>query len=646
MMLAAVLFAVAATSTCPCLSNVSAYALSALTANVGGSMWTVFSPGSRYGEFYGLGCAAHDANLPPFCEAISLGTSLGWCLDQWCWVEPTCADASPSYYFSSASLYYSYAACNATNSFDDFYTPSTVGLCSVFSRQDPAVAGANASASCGDSDTPAQVHSMASAINSLFGGRGFPVQYAGQALTPHVKFDYTWHTYAFGAWAGDGLRLTEQLVASAACDVVVGMGSGCPEAELQAQAALARAAGKVYFTAVGPRQVLVGAGNDGASPPLVFSTHLNSDSYADTSLELLSMPPHFATSVAVLYEPEGLDEGGAFYEGVGRGAMRAASRLGYALAYNATLRPPSGDGGGGGGGGGANAGGGANGTSGVADFGSGAADGSSGGNDGTFDVRQLEDDLARAAATRADVLVLAMRPAAYRHASAVLSELREPPPASTASAAPPHSFRALWWQGAAGASAAGGAAGGCDNFLADAVSADAVSADAVSGGALSGGAVSAGRCAFVLSGAQLSTSEALDAYGDSLLDGRTYRWLLEASRPSHSQASSPLTEPVGSIVDRPDGAIIPSLFAQAMQLTFRNRPMHNLSRPLADARNYAELLSTLQSGREVARTFYGPVRFDAFGQNEGRRPTAMQTDGPLPLEGVRQAPRLSLQMTA
>ena len=52
----------------------------------------------------------------------------------------------------------------------------------------------------------------------------------------------------------------------------------------------------------------------------------------------------------------------------------------------------------------------------------------------------------------------------------------------------------------------------------------------------------------------------------------------------------------------------------------------NVSRPLANPDNYEQLLAKLRSGLEVARTFYGAVRFDAFGQNIGKDPTTLQMD--------------------
>lgn len=66
------------------------------------------------------------------------------------------------------------------------------------------------------------------------------------------------------------------------------------------------------------------------------------------------------------------------------------------------------------------------------------------------------------------------------------------------------------------------------------------------------------RCAHVLTASQFDPlSEALDAFGDALLDGRTYRWLRYQSGYMGTAAAS--------FVDFPDAAVIPSLIAQAFQ---------------------------------------------------------------------------------
>lgn len=57
---------------------------------------------------------------------------------------------------------------------------------------------------------------------------------------------------------------------------------------------------------------------------------------------------------------------------------------------------------------------------------------------------------------------------------------------------------------------------------------------------------------------------------------------------------------------------------------FRFRPLARSTRPLQDAQHYELLRYFLASGSVVAETFYGPMSFDAFGQNQGREPSTMQ----------------------
>lgn len=73
-----------------------------------------------------------------------------------------------------------------------------------------------------------------------------------------------------------------------------------------------------------------------------------------------------------------------------------------------------------------------------------------------------------------------------------------------------------------------------------------------------------------------------------------------------------------------DGAMIPSTIAQAMQSIFRFRELEMLGTPLSSFTDYELLRSYMASGEEIARTMYGPVRFDATGANAGREPTTFQ----------------------
>ena len=47
----------------------------------------MFTPDADYGQFYGVGCAAHDFNRPPFCKEFSGYDPPSWCTNEWCWVD-------------------------------------------------------------------------------------------------------------------------------------------------------------------------------------------------------------------------------------------------------------------------------------------------------------------------------------------------------------------------------------------------------------------------------------------------------------------------------------------------------------------------------------------------------------------------------
>ena len=51
------------------------------------------------------------------------------------------------------------------------------------------------------------------------------------------------------------------------------------------------------------------------------------------------------------------------------------------------------------------------------------------------------------------------------------------------------------------------------------------------------------------------------------------------------------------------------------------------ARPLADALDLELLRAYLRSGELIGTTFYGPVRFNAYGQNIGKEPTSLQVHG-------------------
>ena len=197
--------------------------------------------------------------------------------------------------------------------------------------------------------------------------------------------------------------------------------------------------------------------------------------------------------------------------------------------------------------------------------------------DGTdFDVEQLDSALAEVLAARPDVLLLVLRKPEWVRSLDTLEAARPPVDGG-------HSFMLLWYQGASWG-------GNCVG--------------------------TAERCAHVLGATQIGFTEAMDAYEDRLLGGKTYRWLLEES--GYVDAG------IESDTMFPDAAMIPSMFAQALQQVFRFRPLTDTERPLSDTTDYGLLLDYMASGETIAKTFYGSVSFDVVGQNAGRKPTTLQ----------------------
>ena len=139
--------AVPSSLACPCISSYSGYNVTDVNANAGGATFTAFSPGSAFGEQYGLGCSAHDMGLAPFCDNAVL-VAPSWCTANWCWVNASNCDASyaptaSAFFEDSTGLTYSYDTCNSTNSFIEFYTTGVINLCSVFSLDSSAFSFSN-----------------------------------------------------------------------------------------------------------------------------------------------------------------------------------------------------------------------------------------------------------------------------------------------------------------------------------------------------------------------------------------------------------------------------------------------------------------------------------------------------------------------
>jgi hypothetical protein len=522
--------------------------------------------GIDYGADYGLReCAAHDAGKQPFCSGFTPQGAVNddvpsWCNDAWCYVDgSTCASAVESSY--APGLHYSSLACGtAADEFASFFSSmgGTVQLCSVFSAKDAAllegVAGADSLSSepqpCENTQTHVQVEAMVLTINALNGGRGFALEMGRPTAPTYFRFNYTWHTYPYGAWEAEGRALSEAVFSGGACDLVVGMAHGCPDEEIMQQALVANATRRIYVTARGPRQVLT---QMGAVQPYFFSSHLRSDRYAYLGLQQVSLQPEGPFSLAIVGE----DYGNFFFNGLFNETVTVGRSLGLHLAYAGTVCRPD------------------------------AACGAPG---TQIDEAGLRAHLDAVVAARADVLVLALRGAEFQLALEHLKTFR--PRASGAesylAAEGAHVFKAIWWQGIQNLGPLGGE---CLDL--------------------------AEQCAYMMGGGQMGAQEGA-TYVDALV-GETYTELQRSSAWTAAGGAG------GSLLSGyADGAMIPSLFAQSMQSVFRFRELEDVSSPLGSATEYELLRMFMKSGEEVARTMYGPVRFDSIGANAGREPTTFQ----------------------
>ena len=539
--------------TCPCVSSFAGFNVSNFDATSGGLVVTIEEEAYSYGVSYGLhACGAHDRETPPYCNVPGAPS---WCSMLWCYVDASSCSLSnaPSSYLTDAvGLHYSYETCDSEDTFTTSFTQrdGVVRLCSVFAED------GDSDAPCGATSTHVQVEAMVRALNSLNGGRGFEMQTG--LLSRHYTFNYSYATYPAGEWDAVGRRLSEDTF-QGACDVVVGMASGCPDADIVAQALVANATSRIYLTGRGPRAVLVAGGT---RQPYLFSTHVRSDKYADASL--LRLARLGARSVALLYETDSDEAGGGggvganstgdyFYRGLGERIVEYASDLQLELTHVSMVRRAA---------------------------------------DGTADLAALEAQVLEAHATRADVLMLVVRSAEFSHALDVLKAAR--PPAEGG-----HVYRALWWQG-------------------------------VPWGAFDCAGL-AHECEYAVGATQMGAAEGASGHVDAVL-GMTYEQMLQAfgSDASGDGASGGLVNAsvnATAAVGLPDGAMIPSTIAQAMTTLFRFREVSSPALPLADALDYELLRSFLRSGDVLAHTFYGPVRFNGVGQNEGKQPTTLQMRG-------------------
>lgn len=84
----------------------------------------------EYPQNYGLSeCSTHDATMEPYCENTDADGNFDpfnnptWCSSNWCYVDRDNCNVETilSDYFRPTLLYYSFAACQSTNQFNEFY---------------------------------------------------------------------------------------------------------------------------------------------------------------------------------------------------------------------------------------------------------------------------------------------------------------------------------------------------------------------------------------------------------------------------------------------------------------------------------------------------------------------------------------------
>ena len=108
--------------------------LSGAVVNAGGATFPAFTPGAVYGPSYGIGCAAHDNGLAPFCDL----DRESWCNSPWCWVNASeCApdfQPTPSSYFEGR-LGLTYCTCHAMRrTTSSAFTRPDTSICAPSSR--------------------------------------------------------------------------------------------------------------------------------------------------------------------------------------------------------------------------------------------------------------------------------------------------------------------------------------------------------------------------------------------------------------------------------------------------------------------------------------------------------------------------------
>jgi|EP01046_Picozoa_sp_COSAG06_P034407 hypothetical protein len=552
--------------TCACLPSLEAFGIDVTE----GLVVQTSSGMQTYPPTYGVGnCSAHDRGLPPVCDTPS---APAWCSQHWCYVNATTCGAAgfelvPSEYLAHHSrgseVMLSYSVCSERNLWTEWSQvfAGTIKLCSVIKEIDGIP--------CGNTAAVLQVEAMVETINSLTSGLGFSVLSGNPASPSYYRFSFQHETYPEGAWETVGRSRAEALFPQ--CDVIVGQGHGCGatgDDEIKSQAAVAHSHQRLYFTQRGPRQVLSNPDDPSSRlSPYMFSTHIRSDEYSHVVLRQIAQTARSEESeplkLAVLNFAHN-----AFFDGVATETVAYAAEHAdlYTVVYSANLKSPS--------------------------DGLGPVCEPFGEPTGAPGCASLSEYLDAVVSSSPDVLLVSSNGDAFKQVLYYLSEQRprvdrgEIKRKTTALAA-------LFWVGVPWLQNGEPACAGLRS-----------------------------HCSHAIGATQISPEEA-NMYVDQLLLSAgvpaTYDWLRENNTALAAAYAVNVTKAEA------DAAVIPSIIAQAMQKVFRYRMPESREFPLRQASSDYEALRTyIGSGEVIARTYYGPVSFDDFGNNAGRSASVFQ----------------------
>ena len=161
-----------------------------------------------------------------------------------------------------------HAPCNGTG------TPCVIQLGGVFSKD------CGSKADAGWRRYVASSTALVRIVNALNDGKGFGIKAGNTEFAHFFKFNFTYATYKPDAFDSVGVRLASDLFPR--LDFIVGQGAHCGSQDNNTlkMAKIADDLGKIYFTQRGPSGFMTAA----PKKQYLFSTHLNSDEYADPAI--------------------------------------------------------------------------------------------------------------------------------------------------------------------------------------------------------------------------------------------------------------------------------------------------------------------------------------------------------------------------